>query len=61
MGHDIDNTGTNPLTGRRRVWKEYQKVIPSDKYFYVRSCIRQNIFPASEVHFLKIMREALGK
>ena len=27
-------------TGKRRIWKEYQKEIPDDRYFYVRSCIR---------------------
>lgn len=43
------------------VWKDYQKEIPDDHYFYVRSCIRQNFFPASEHFFLKIMREELGK
>ena len=48
-------------TGKKRIWKEYQKEIPADKYFYVRSCIRQNFFPASEAMFLKILREDLGK
>lgn len=49
------------LEGKRLIWKDYQKEIPDDKYFYVRSCIRQNIFPASEHFFLKIMREDLGR
>ena len=49
------------LEGKKLIWKDYQKEIPDDKYFYVRSCIRQNFFPASEHHFLKIMREDLGK
>ena len=49
------------LEGKKLIWKDYQKEIPDDKYFYVRSCIRQNFFPASEYHFLKIMREDLGK
>lgn len=49
------------LEGKRLIWKDYQKEIPDDKYFYVRSCIRQNFFPASEYYFLKIMREDLGK
>ncbi|MCM1041470.1 MAG: heterodisulfide reductase-related iron-sulfur binding cluster [Bacteroides sp.] len=49
------------LEGKRLIWKDYQKEIPDDKYFYVRSCIRQNMFPASEHYFLKIMREDLGR
>jgi heterodisulfide reductase subunit B len=47
--------------GKKRLWKEYQKEIADDAYFYVRSCIRQNFFPASETMFLKILREELGK
>ena len=47
--------------GKKLIWSEYQKEIPDDKYFYVRSCIRQNFFPASEVMFLNIMRDYLQK
>ena len=47
--------------GKRAVWKEYQKEIADDNYFYVRSCIRQNFFPGAETTFLRIMREVLGK
>lgn len=47
--------------GKQVIWKDYQKEIPADDYFYVRSCIRQNFFPASEHTFLKIMRDELGK
>src|ERR1035438_1032202 len=47
--------------GKRRIWNDYQKEIADDHYFYVRSCIRQNFFPASEKAFLKIMKEELGK
>ena len=47
--------------GKQKIWSDYQKEIPSDHWFYVRSCIRQSFFPASEVHFVKIMREVLGK
>lgn len=47
--------------GKRRIWSEYQKEIPDDRYFYVRSCIRQNFFPASERTFLDIVRNRLGK
>ena len=49
------------IEGKKRIWSEYQKEIPDDKYFYVRSCIRQSFFPASEVYFLKIMREVLHR
>ena len=47
--------------GKQAVWKEYQKEIADDKYFYVRSCVRQNFFPGSETTFLRIMRDELGK
>ncbi len=49
------------LAGKKRIWADYQKEIPQDNYFYVRSCIRQNFFPASEVTFLRILRQELGK
>ena len=49
------------IEGKRLLWSEYQKEIASDNYFYARSCIRQNFFPASEKTFLKIMREELEK
>lgn len=42
-------------------WREYQKDIAEDNYFYERSCIRQSFFPGSETTFLKILREGLGK
>jgi len=48
------------INGKQRIWVEYQKDIPDDHYFYVRSCIRQNFFPASEKIFLKIVRDELG-
>lgn len=47
--------------GKRHVWKDYQKDIADDKYWYARSCIRQNFFPGSETAFLRILREELGK
>lgn len=47
--------------GKRAIWKEYQKDIANDHYFYARSCIRQNFFPASEKIFLKILRDELDK
>lgn len=47
--------------GKQQLWKDYQKEIADDRYFYVRSCVRQNFFPGSETAFLRIMREELGK
>ena len=47
--------------GKQKIWSDYQKEIPDDHWFYVRSCIRQNFFPASEVTFLRILRDELGK
>lgn len=48
------------VNGKQKIWSEYQKDIPDDHYFYVRSCIRQNFFPASEKIFLDIVRNKLG-
>ncbi|MBQ3383455.1 MAG: heterodisulfide reductase subunit B [Bacteroidales bacterium] len=47
--------------GKKKIWADYQKEIPEDHYFYVRSCIRQSFFPASEATFLDITRNKLGK
>ncbi|HPJ45391.1 MAG TPA: heterodisulfide reductase-related iron-sulfur binding cluster [Tenuifilaceae bacterium] len=47
--------------GIRRIWGDYQKEIADDKYYFVRSCIRQTFFPGSDATFLKILREVLGK
>ena len=44
-----------------KYWKEYQKEIAEDNYFYVRSCIRQNFFPGAENLFIDILRNKLGK
>ncbi|TSA26041.1 MAG: heterodisulfide reductase subunit B [Bacteroidetes bacterium] len=49
------------IEGKKRLWQEYQKEIADDRYFYVRSCVRQNFFPASEKVFLRILKEELGK
>ncbi|HPX04904.1 MAG TPA: heterodisulfide reductase-related iron-sulfur binding cluster [Tenuifilaceae bacterium] len=49
------------LEGKRKIWNEYQKDIADDKYFYVRSCIRQAVFPGSENTYLRIMRDVLKK
>lgn len=47
--------------GKKRIWSEYQKDIADDKFYFVRSCIRQTFFPGSDTTFLKILREVLGK
>lgn len=49
------------LEGKKRIWADFQKKIPDDHFFYVRSCIRQSFFPGSEQFFLKVIREDLGK
>ncbi len=49
------------LKGKQRIWERYQKEIPLDKYYYARSCVRQNFFPGSEKTFIKVLREELGK
>jgi len=46
---------------KRNIWKNYQKDIADDHYYYVRSCIRQSFFPASEEFFLKVLKDDLGK
>ncbi|PKP19607.1 MAG: heterodisulfide reductase subunit B [Bacteroidetes bacterium HGW-Bacteroidetes-21] len=48
-------------TGKKAIWQEYQKEIAEDKYYYARSCIRQNFFPGSEHAFLNILRNNLKK
>lgn len=47
--------------GKEIVWAKYQKEIPEDKFYYVRSCIRQSFWPGSEWVYLEIMRNLLGK
>lgn len=42
-------------------WKSYQKEIAEDNYYFARSCIRQNFFPAAEELFLEIIGKVLGK
>jgi heterodisulfide reductase subunit B len=49
------------VEGKKLIWNEYQKEIAADNYFYVRSCVRQNFFPASEKAFLRILKEELQK
>ena len=48
-------------TRMNRNWQDYQKEIADDRYYYVRSCIRQNFFPGSEKAFLDIMHDDLGR
>lgn len=45
----------------RLSWRDYEKEIADDKYYYARSCIRQNFFPGSEAAFLNILRNDLGR
>ncbi len=47
--------------GKQKIWSDYQKDIPDDHWFYVRSCIRQNFFPAAERVYLDILCKDLGK
>ena len=49
------------MEAKKLIWKEYQKSVPNDNYFYVRSCIRQTFFPGAETALLRILREYLGK
>ncbi len=49
------------IEGKRNIWSSYQKEIANDRYFYVRSCVRQNFFPGSEKTFLRILRDVLQK
>jgi len=46
---------------KQQLWDDYQKEIAEDRYYYARSCIRQNFFPGSEIAFIRIFREFLGK
>jgi len=46
---------------KNKNWETYQKQIADDRYYFARSCIRQNFFPAAEDLFLKILRIELNK
>jgi heterodisulfide reductase subunit B len=48
-------------TRKNEIWAAYQKEIADDNYYFARSCIRQNIFPAAENLYLQILKEVLGK
>lgn len=47
--------------GKKKIWDDYQKEIADDKFYYVRSCIRQTIWPGSENIYLRILKDVLGK
>ncbi len=49
------------IEGKIAIWANYQKEIADDHYFYLRSCVRQNVFPGSEATFLRILKEELNK
>ena len=49
------------MTMKRKSWQDYQKEIADDRYYYARSCIRQNFFPGSEKLFIDMLRNDLGK
>jgi len=42
-------------------WSNYQKEIANDNYYFARSCIRQNFFPAAENIFMDILSTHLNK
>lgn len=46
---------------KNQIWETYQKEIADNNYYFARSCIRQNFFPAAENVFLKILQDELGK
>ena len=46
---------------KNRNWQAYQKEISDDRYYFARSCIRQNVFPAAEDVFLRIIGKELGR
>ncbi len=46
---------------KRNSWTDYQKEIADDRYYYLRSCIRQNFFPGSERMLLQMLRNDLGR
>jgi len=57
-----NNTKNNmQSTNSTHINQEYKKEIANDNYYFARSCIRQNFFPAAEEMFLKIMKNDLDK
>lgn len=49
------------ISRKNEIWAAYQKEIAIDHYYFARSCIRQNIFPAAENLCINILREVIGK
>ena len=49
------------ISRKNEIWAAYQKEIADDHYYFARSCIRQNIFPAAENLYLNILKDVLGK
>ncbi len=49
------------ISRKNDIWAAYQKEIADDHYYFARSCIRQNIFPAAENLYLNILKDVLGK
>lgn len=49
------------MNRKNNVWESYQKEIADDHYYFARSCIRQNFFPAAENLYLDILHNTLGK
>jgi heterodisulfide reductase subunit B len=45
---------------KNEIWEAYQKEIAEDHYYFARSCIRQNFFPAAEGLYLRILTEELS-
>ena len=45
----------------KRNWEKYQKFIPENEFYYLRSCIRQNFFPASEEFFFENFERKFAK
>jgi len=48
-------------SGKDKIWNKYNKDIADDRYYYVRSCIRQTFFPGAEATFIRILRDILKK
>lgn len=46
---------------KNEIWAAYQKEIADNNYYFARSCIRQNFFPAAENLYLGILRNVLEK
>ena len=40
--------------GKQKIWSDYQKEIPDDHYFYVRSCIRLSLLSLTYIIILAI-------